>query len=233
MTCGYTGRRETSLARGRDLAPSGDAGFTLVEIMVVLVILGILAAIAIPTFLGTTAVANSRSAQVDLNTALTDAKAQYQSNGQTFYINNVQDSAGFASVLTSAQLSLAFAAGASGATTATGSSDSPSKVSVAVSVDGNGLVMAAYSSPGNCYYLIDNTGGLNTASKTVAPYTGTTAVTTAPVAAAAGTIGLPSGTGINFVTVKGDSTPADCNAYSPKTSGSPATVQYLTTGFPL
>jgi len=225
--------RRGSSARPDASGASGDDGFSLVELMIALVVLAILLAIAVPTFLGTTAVANNRSAQANLNTALTDAKAQYQSAGQTFYVNSVQDAAGFASLLTAAQLSMAFKAGSAGATVATGSSGSASSVSVSVSADGSGLVLAAYSLPGNCYYLIDNTGGLTAASKAVAPYTGATAVTTSPVAAAAGTIGLPTVIGESFVTVRGDATAADCNAYSPKTSGSPATVQYLTSGFPL
>ena len=52
-----------------------DAGFTLIELMVVLLILAILLAIAIPTFLGVTGGANDRAAQSNLNTAITTAKA--------------------------------------------------------------------------------------------------------------------------------------------------------------
>ena len=211
---------------------SEDAGFTLVEMMVVLLVISILLAIAIPTFLGTTAVATSRSAQANLNTAYTDAKLQFQNNGQTFYVNGIQDPAGLANILTSAQLSLAFHAGSAGSTSATGSSGSPSVVSIAVSIDGNGLVMAAYSMPGNCYYLVENTSGLNAQSKAAAPYSGGTAVTTSAVVVAPGPIDLPAGSGTNYVTVAGDTSSDDCNADTPKASGSSTTVQYLTSGFP-
>src|ERR1700730_12193373 len=61
-----------------------DAGFTLIELMVVLLILAILLAIAIPTFLGVTKSANDRAVQSNLNTALLNAKAQYQQNSQAF-----------------------------------------------------------------------------------------------------------------------------------------------------
>src|SRR5450756_2973249 len=61
-----------------------DAGFTLIELMVVLLILAILLAIAIPTFLGVTGGANDRAAQSNLNTAVTNAKAYYQQNGQSY-----------------------------------------------------------------------------------------------------------------------------------------------------
>ncbi len=52
--------------------------------MVVLLILAILLAIAIPTFLGVTKSANDRAAQSNLNTALLNAKAQYQQNSQAY-----------------------------------------------------------------------------------------------------------------------------------------------------
>ena len=45
-----------------------DSGFTPIELMVVLLILAILLAIAIPTFLGVTKSANDRAAQSNLNT---------------------------------------------------------------------------------------------------------------------------------------------------------------------
>jgi type IV pilus assembly protein PilA len=47
--------------------------------MVVLLIIAILLAIAIPTFLGVTSSANDRAAQSNLTNALTEASAVYQS----------------------------------------------------------------------------------------------------------------------------------------------------------
>ena len=52
-----------------------ESGFTLIELMVVLLIMGILMAIAIPTFLGVTGAANDRSVQSNLTNAMIDAKA--------------------------------------------------------------------------------------------------------------------------------------------------------------
>ena len=57
-----------------------DAGFTLIELMVVLLIIAILLAIAIPTFLGVTGGGGDRPAQSNLNTALTTAKAAETQN---------------------------------------------------------------------------------------------------------------------------------------------------------
>ena len=51
-----------------------DEGFTLIELMVVVLIIAILIAIAIPTFLGAQNRARDRAAQSDLRNALTAAK---------------------------------------------------------------------------------------------------------------------------------------------------------------
>jgi type IV pilus assembly protein PilA len=51
-----------------------DEGFTLIELMVVVLIIAILLAIAIPTFLGAQNRAKDRAAQSDLRNALTAAK---------------------------------------------------------------------------------------------------------------------------------------------------------------
>jgi type IV pilus assembly protein PilA len=54
-----------------------DKGFTLIELMVVVLIIAILIAIAIPTFLGLRSRAQDRAAQSDLRNAMTAAKAFY------------------------------------------------------------------------------------------------------------------------------------------------------------
>ena len=71
-------------ARAAEFEGEGEAGFTLIELMVVLLIIAILLAIAIPTFLGVTGSANDRATQSNLTNALTEASAIYQGNAQTF-----------------------------------------------------------------------------------------------------------------------------------------------------
>lgn len=60
-----------------------EQGFTLIELMVVVLIIAILIAIAIPTFLGARARAQDRAAQSDLRNALTAEKTVY-TDAQTY-----------------------------------------------------------------------------------------------------------------------------------------------------
>ena len=68
-------RAQTAEIEGEEVA---EAGFTLIELMVVLLIIAILLAIAIPTFLGVTNSASDRAAQSNLTNAVTEAKTLYQ-----------------------------------------------------------------------------------------------------------------------------------------------------------
>src|ERR1700691_111388 len=72
---------------------AAEAGFTLIELMVVLLIIAILLAIAIPTFLGVANSAGDRAAQSNLTNALTKAKALYEIN-QAYSTGGVAYTAG-------------------------------------------------------------------------------------------------------------------------------------------
>jgi type IV pilus assembly protein PilA len=61
----------------RRLQGEREGGFTLIELMVVVLIIAILIAIAIPTFLGARTRAQNRAAQASLRNALVAAKSVY------------------------------------------------------------------------------------------------------------------------------------------------------------
>jgi type IV pilus assembly protein PilA len=186
-----------------------DAGFTLIELMVVLLILAILLAIAIPTFLGVTKSANDRAVQSNLNTALTNAKSIFQNNAQTYAyttanVTNIPtNAASLVAALTTAEPNLSFVYGAvtNGA--------SPAAVSVSESADGNGLVLAEQAKgTNNCWFVLDNAVAQSATAST--PY----ANVTAP--------GLNAGT--YYGVVKGASS---CSA-----STVPTGVTFQASGFP-
>lgn len=67
----------------------GEEGFTLIELMVVVLIIAILIAIAIPTFLGAQNRARDRGAQSDLRNALTASKTLATDSAGLFQVSGV------------------------------------------------------------------------------------------------------------------------------------------------
>ncbi len=138
---GTLAARDTEPLRSRALADEGgEAGFTLIEMMVVLLVMAILMAIAIPTFLGIRLGAEDRSAQSNITNATIAAKSLFATNGN---FGPVQTQV---SELQNEEPELTFTTNS--ATLTTGS-----LVSVYVSPDNNILFLADESADGRCWYI--------------------------------------------------------------------------------
>jgi type IV pilus assembly protein PilA len=120
---------------------SEEEGFTLIELMVVVLIIAILIAIAIPTFLGARQRANNRAAQSSLRNALTAAK--------TLFTDNNDYTAAGATAVSGVEPSLTFVDHAVNST-------GPKVVSVKA-VSSTQWDAAVWSASGNCYYIQDQT----------------------------------------------------------------------------
>src|SRR5680860_318774 len=77
-------QEELMLTMLRKRLDKDDEGFTLIELMVVVLIIAILIAIAIPTFLGAQDRARDRGAQSNLRNAITAAKTIAVDNSGLF-----------------------------------------------------------------------------------------------------------------------------------------------------
>ena len=117
-----------------------EEGFTLIELMVVVLIIAILLAIAIPTFLGARSKAQDRAAQSNLRNALTAEK--------TYYVDNEAYTDNTSSNLTNIEPSLTYAGNAG-----------PSVVNTVYveSATASDVYIAAKSASGKCFWLHDST----------------------------------------------------------------------------
>jgi len=138
-----------------------EDGFTLVELMVVVLIIAVLLAIAIPTFLGSQGKSKDRATQSALRNTITSAKTVFV---DTANYTNVTDTA-----LRAAEPSLSFLATGTAST-------GPKEVSVNPA-SSTTFYAAAKSASGSCFYIKDDSAA--TVTYATGPKTDTCSGTTA------------------------------------------------------
>lgn len=124
-----------------------DKGFTLIELMVVVLIIAILIAIAIPTFLGARTKAQDRASQADLRQSLLTAKSYYTDQESFLDTAAGGTNATTATLYKGLEPSLSFVAAAAGQ----GQSD------VGVAASTNDVTLAKKSKSGNWFCIKEST----------------------------------------------------------------------------
>ena len=129
-------------------------GLPLIELLVVLLIIGILLAIAIPTFLSVTKSANNTASQSNLQTAFTGAKTYFEAANQTY--SGVFGSKTVSNI-TAVDTGLSFVTGSANSTTA-------HMVSIDTAQGGYYVELTSYSTPTkDCWGILDITSVLGAA----------------------------------------------------------------------
>jgi type IV pilus assembly protein PilA len=171
---------------------SAEAGFTLIELMVVLLILAILLAIAIPTFLGVTGSANDRAAQSNLNTALTNAKTVYEQSNQAYPTT----ATALAASISSNEPSLPMTTGTSITTGAAGQVGA--YTDQGTTLNPNAAILFSLAKKTNeCWWVADNTAVMTTVSPATVSAPWSSAATSTGLEAS-GAAGVPVKQGIFY-----------------------------------
>lgn len=143
-----------------------EEGFTLIELLVVVLILGILMAIAIPTFLSLTSGAKTNAAESDMTTATQDEATYFTQNG-TYDASSASNVTDMKAIDTGINWT---------ATVPPASSTAGTKTVGVNWISGSEVVLSTAGQNGSIYYVDDKSGTLS--------YDVGTATTTQPTPAA-------------------------------------------------
>ncbi len=133
-----------------------ETGFTLIELMVVVLIMGILMAIAIPTFLSTQGSANDASAKSNATNAYTGEKAYYEDNLAFIDASKTQNGTTLDNGLPWGAAGEATVKGTITAQVLTNANGASSAEVAAAPWTGKTLLVEALSKSNNCFYIADD-----------------------------------------------------------------------------